>query len=145
MKPPPQSIHKYFHHPQKFPMHLCSPSLLRPPSSAKTIDYIAFSRILCTCCFYLPLSHLAWFRLIYVVVCTKNLCHFITEKYSITWMYHNLLIYSPVDRHLDFQILVITDKAAVCLYTSLSNDIWFYLSLSKKLALEFLVIWSLRA
>ena len=43
---------------------------------------------------------------------------FIAELYSIEWMYHSLLLYSPVDGHLGcFQFLAVINKARhLCFY-----------------------------
>lgn len=55
---------------------------------------------------------------------------FITEYYSIVWIYYNLFIYSSVNRHLCyFKFLIVADKAAVNIYGQvLCVDICFCFS-----------------
>ena len=41
-------------------------------------------------------------RCAYVVVCISSSSIFITEEYSIIWVYHILFIHLPIDKHLDY-------------------------------------------
>lgn len=53
---------------------------------------------------------------------------FFRWKYSIVWTYHNLLIYFPVDGHLDwFQFGTCMNKAAVLIHFLLRHDVFISL------------------
>lgn len=53
--------------------------------------------------------------MLWVSNCTSF--HLIAKWYYVGWLYHNLLISSPVDRHLDcFQFLAVMPKAAINLH-----------------------------
>lgn len=41
-------------------------------------------------------------RVIYIIACVRSLFLFIVEWYLITWIYHILFIYLPVDGYLDY-------------------------------------------
>lgn len=50
-------------------------------------------------------------RFIHVIICIKNLLHFIAEWYFIRWMHHNLFSLSSLDRYVScFQILCLRNR-----------------------------------
>lgn len=72
-------------------------------------------------CVMLPLL-----GIIHVDDCVSSSFLSIAEEYFTAWIYHNLLIHSPVDGHLDeFQVLVIMNSSAMvcrcmsCVFISL--------------------------
>lgn len=66
---------------------------------------------------------------LYAVLCMSNAFIFMTEKFAIVWVYHNLFNHSPVDGHMSFfQYLVTIPKVTgnvfvlvlVCTYSLIS-------------------------
>lgn len=124
---------------QSFFVPFCNPFLPFPPPGpltttsllSVTLDYFAFSRILCKCkqyVLFLP----CFFSQNYFKICSCSLCSSFLFVHSNIWIHHSLHIHSPADWWLGcLQYSAMTNKTAMHIHVQGSKWVFSLISLSE--------------